>query len=86
MKILEIIFKVVLIELPSCPPDNLLTVTCDLCVLKQLFACFEICVETNRPTNPDTEFKMVRGQMIEIILSSNISFFFVTCPIVFGWT
>ena len=30
-----------------------------------VIACFEICVETDRqtdqPTNPDTNFKMVRG-------------------------
>ena len=32
---------------------------------KRLFSCFEICVETRRPTNPDTDFKMVRGRTIK---------------------
>ena len=30
------------------------------------FACFDIYVETNQPTNSDTDFKMVRIQTIKI--------------------
>ena len=29
--------------------------------------CFEICVETNQPTDPDTDFKMVHGRTIKIL-------------------
>ena len=31
-----------------------------------MIACFEICVETNQPTDPDTDSKMVRGRTIKI--------------------
>ena len=32
---------------------------------KQLFAFFEICVETNQPIDPDADFMMVRGRTIK---------------------
>ena len=35
-----------------------------------LFACFDTFVETDQPTNPDTEFKIVCGRTIKIPISS----------------